>query len=192
MRDRPRGTPADIRFSLSEDAAAGKEVHRDRTEIRASAFFVFRVHCYVKMEAMMNGKADPKQVMKKLLEAYNSHDAAAVAALYVQDAITKLNLEVTEGREAIEQLMIDWFRAFPDMKIDFWHYVVSEEYVAVECTLRATHTGPFTTPEGEIPATGRKVDLPYAFVAKVNPDGLVQEDRTYFDTATMMQQLGLS
>jgi hypothetical protein len=31
----------------------------------------------------------------------------------------------------------------------------------------------------------------FAFFAKMSPEGLIQEDRSYYDTAQMMQQLGL-
>ena len=49
-----------------------------------------------------------------------------------------------------------------------------------------------TTPEGEIAPTGRKIEFRLAFFAKMNAEGLIQEDRTYYDTASMMGQLGLS
>ena len=37
-----------------------------------------------------------------------------------------------------------------------------------------------------------KIEFGIAFVCKVTPDGLIAEDRTYFDSAVMMTQLGLA
>jgi hypothetical protein len=47
------------------------------------------------------------------------------------------------------------------------------------------------SPEGDIPPTGRSVNAGFAFIARVNADGLVEEDRTYFDNLDFMKQLGL-
>lgn len=42
-----------------------------------------------------------------------------------------------------------------------------------------------------MPPTGRKVELPFAFIARMSPGGLIEEDRTDLDTASQAQQLGL-
>jgi len=48
------------------------------------------------------------------------------------------------------------------------------------------------SPEGDIPPTGKSAKVKVAFIAKVNADGLIKEDRTYYDTAEFMRQLGIS
>jgi hypothetical protein len=65
------------------------------------------------------------------------------------------------------------------------------EHFIYEGTMHGTHTGSLATPEGDVPPTGRKIAIPFAFIARMSPEGLIQQDRTYFDSALMGQQLGL-
>jgi predicted ester cyclase len=52
-----------------------------------------------------------------------------------------------------------------------------------------THTGDMVTPQGTVPATGKRVELRFADYFKVAGDKVI-EHRTYFDQASMMAQLG--
>ncbi len=45
---------------------------------------------------------------------------------------------------------------------------------------------------GEVPATGKRMDLGIAFVGRINAENLIVEERRYYDTGTLMQQLGLA
>jgi predicted ester cyclase len=53
-----------------------------------------------------------------------------------------------------------------------------------------THTGPLATPNGAVPATGRRMDLPFSDFFEVK-DGKVISHRVYFDQMALMAQLGL-
>jgi predicted ester cyclase len=68
--------------------------------------------------------------------------------------------------------------------------IASGDVVVVEFTGRGTHTGPLVTSMGEIPATGRSLTLKLCDVVEFK-DGKVASQRTYFDTGSMMAQLGL-
>ncbi len=68
--------------------------------------------------------------------------------------------------------------------------VAAGDTVVVEFTGRGTHTGPLVTSMGEIPATGRSLTLKLCDVLEFR-DGMVTMQRTYFDTGSMMVQLGL-
>ena len=46
-------------------------------------------------------------------------------------------------------------------------------------------------PAGEIPATNRPMEVRFAAFLRVTDQGLIAEERRYFDLAGMMQQLGL-
>jgi CTP-dependent riboflavin kinase len=43
---------------------------------------------------------------------------------------------------------------------------------------------------GTIPPTGKKVNIPFVEILKIK-DGKIKDYKLYFDTATMMQQLGI-
>jgi predicted ester cyclase len=124
-------------------------------------------------------------------QAVKSGDPAAVAALYTEDAVLYQASEVAQGREAIKESYAGTFRAFPDAYSEFWNIMTCGEYFIYQGTWGGTHSGPLATPEGDVPPTGRRIEIPFAFIAKMSPEGLIEEDRTYFDTALMMEQLGL-
>lgn len=138
-------------------------------------------------------KVDLKKVADNYLKAVNSRDAAAVAKLYTEDAIMIMpgESEPIQGRKAIEENQVALFRAMPDFKVEFTLILISGDHITFEGVGRGTFTGPLTSPEGDIPPTGSSLALKFVFIAKVTKEGLIEEDRTYFDTAEQMRQLGL-
>jgi ketosteroid isomerase-like protein len=62
--------------------------------------------------------------------------------------------------------------------------------VATEHIGRFTHTGPLLTPAGEIPPTGRRVELQIAEVYRMR-EGKIALLHAYYDVATMLRQPGL-
>lgn len=134
-----------------------------------------------------------KQLVMKFQQAYDSHDAAALAQLYTEDAVYVVSgePEPLRGRKAIEGNCVVFFRAFPDLTVKFTNIFTSGDQFCTEFIVNGTHTGPLASPEGDIPPTGRSVQFRGAFFGKVTPEGLVAEDRTYYDTASFMNQLGL-
>ncbi|HLB29785.1 MAG TPA: ester cyclase [Dehalococcoidia bacterium] len=137
---------------------------------------------------------DYKAIAERFREAFTvRHDAKAAAQLFSEDA-TLWNATLPEplrGRKAIEEFMGAWLRAFPDMRVEIPNVVGSGDYCAFEWVMRGTHTGPLQGPQGEIPATGRRVDLRLCAILRLDARGLIAEWKGYFDTASMMQQLGL-
>jgi steroid delta-isomerase-like uncharacterized protein len=132
-----------------------------------------------------------QQLGEKVQQAWANSDAAALAALYAEDATLDDMLQVVHGREAIERSSAEFFRAFTDTTVEFRNIMTSGDHFIYEGTTRGTHTGTLATPVGEVPPTGRKIEIPFAFIAKMSPEGLIQDDRTYTNSALMMQQLGL-
>ena len=84
-----------------------------------------------------------------------------------------------------------WAAAFPDSKATFGEAHVSGNTVILELTWRGTHTGPLRTASGEIPATGKPMEIRACQIIDV-ADGKTQQIRQYFDMATMMTQLGVT
>jgi len=138
-------------------------------------------------------KVDLKKVADNYLKTVNSGDAAAVARLYTEDAVMIMpgEPEPIRGRKAIEENQAAFLRAMPDFKVKFTLILISGDHITFEGVSRGTFTGPLTSPEGDIPPTGSSVEIKFVFIAKVTKEGLIEEDRTYFDTAEYMRQLGL-
>ncbi|MFN2521096.1 MAG: ester cyclase, partial [Candidatus Limnocylindria bacterium] len=124
----------------------------------------------------------------------NDHDARAVGKLYAQDAVAydPFFPEPLRGPAAIEKDAANFIRAFPDLKMTITQTIEQDERSgAAELRFTGTHDGPLTTPMGDIPATHRKMDLRGAGFVKVNEKGEITEERRYYDSGQIMQQLGL-
>ena len=134
-----------------------------------------------------------KYSVKEQIEALNRHDAAAFAGFYTPDALVHdpQHAEPLKGRDAIRKDIADFIGAFPDLNFTLKTVVESGDTVAFEGAGKGTHKGPMASPAGEIPATNRPMEFRFAAFLRVNGQGLIAEERRYFDMAGMMQQLGL-
>lgn len=113
------------------------------------------------------------------------------------DALTTPDCEITmPGMGRIDrdtmrtQVLPAYKSGFPDMHHETVDAVEAGDRVAVRLRVTMTHTGPFVTPQGEVPPTGRTVVLDSADVVTV-VDGRISSWHTYFDQMSMLGQLGL-
>jgi predicted ester cyclase len=83
-------------------------------------------------------------------------------------------------------------RAFPDLRLEATDLLVSGDTLTYGTRFSGTNTGPLPSPDGEIPATNRRVEMCIAVFARVNGEGLVQEERRHYDVADFLRQLGLA
>jgi uncharacterized protein (TIGR02246 family) len=149
----------------------------------------FRAQAAVEEQNMANMKKLAENVQK----AWDNQDMNALVQLYAEDAVMYMpgEAEPIRGRKAIEENQATYLRAMPDMTVKFTTIVIQGNYIAFEGIFMGTFTGPLASPEGDIPPTGRGVKAGFVFIAKVNADGFVEKDRTYFDNLDFMKQLGL-
>jgi steroid delta-isomerase-like uncharacterized protein len=159
-----------------KDKAAMAELEKFRTQAAAEE----------------QNRADLKMLVEKLQLAIDNHDSVAIAQCYAEDATMVMSgePEPIRGREAIAKNLEAVFRAMPDLNVEFTT-LISGNHIVFEGATEGTFTGPMATPAGDIPPTGKSAKYKYVFIAKVNADGLIEEDRTYYDPADFMRQLGL-
>lgn len=138
-------------------------------------------------------KPDLKAIASKIADTINKNDAVATAKLYAEDAVLVQSGEPApiRGRAATEKNYAGFFKAFPDWKVDWSPFMCSGDTIIFEGVARGTFSGPMTTPQGDVAPTGKKIALRFTFFAKISREGLIVEDRTYFDNLDFMQQLGL-
>src|SRR5205809_2487745 len=84
-----------------------------------------------------------------------------------------------------------WSTAFPDSKATFHNAYASGDTVVLEVTWRGTHKGPLQTETGQIPATGKPIEIRACGVLEI-AGGKAKSMRHYWDMATMLQQIGAS
>ena len=63
------------------------------------------------------------------------------------------------------------------------------DLIMYELQFSGTNDGPIVTPEGDIPATGQRIEMPQVVVSEVDEDGRFRDTRRYYDTAEVTRQL---
>ena len=133
---------------------------------------------------------DARDVVAQATQAVNDHNEEALAALYSPDAVLEAPDARLEGLDAVVGYTSSWLRAFPDAKLTVHNEVSSGDLVAHEFIFEGTHTAPLASPQGEIPATGKRLRGRGADVFRVQ-NGKIVEEHLYFDQVEVMTQLGL-
>jgi steroid delta-isomerase-like uncharacterized protein len=127
------------------------------------------------------------EVVKRYFDAWNRHDADAIAALFVEGG-TYSNPIAGQGLtgQATADFAKGLFTAFPDASFE----IVSigdtgGGLVATQWLARGTNTGPLA--DGS-PPTGRPLTVPGASFTQVEGDK-IRSEHAYHDRQTMDEQL---
>ena len=136
--------------------------------------------------------ADNANLARRLHEAWNERNFDEMAEAAAPDSMITIvgSGDTFEGPDGSRAYNTMWADGFPDGKVTIDRVIASGDHVVVEFTGRGTHTGTLATSMGDIPATGRSMTLQLCDVMEFK-DGKVQSQTTYFDTGSMMAQLGL-
>ena len=131
-------------------------------------------------------------VIHDLFAAFNQRDIDRATSLVTDDfELQDVPAGLTfRGSQGLNQWLQTFLTAGPDAKAEVQTTIEAGEWVATEHVGTFTHTGPLLSPAGEVPPTGRRVELRFAEIYKVK-EGKLTEMRAYYDSATMLRQLGL-
>jgi steroid delta-isomerase-like uncharacterized protein len=121
--------------------------------------------------------------VQALVDGWNARDGRRVAEAFTEDGVrveyAKPGARL-EGRDAIAGQADAYMTAVPDCVLDVRGMEVDGDRAVLEWTYRGNHTG-------DIPglaASGRAIDLPGVSVCRLR-DGLIEEERVYWDAATL-------
>src|SRR3954447_1767062 len=92
-----------------------------------------------------------------------------------------------DGHDAVARYFEETRTAFPDQRNELIALHHSDDAVIVEANLYGTHEGNYRG----LPATGRKFEMRFCAIFVFEEDRLVCE-RVYFDSATVLRQLGIA
>src|SRR5437660_4224679 len=136
-------------------------------------------------------------LFRSLFDLYNSHqsDPAWLDKSVATFAADSTLIDVPSGRtlpgvDGYKQLVLFFAEAFPGSSTEITNMFASEDQVVVEFIGRGTNTGPLHMPTGDIPATGRAVEMRFCDVYRVR-NGKIVNYRSYYDGLGFLQQLGL-
>ena len=128
------------------------------------------------------------EISQKTTDAINRHESKVVAAYYDDNAVVydPVYPEPLRGRKSIEKDAADTFRAIPDLHITTRTILEKDNTVAAAYTLSGTNTGPLIGPEGEIPPTGKTVNVAIAVFSLFNDQDRIVEEHRYYNVADML------
>jgi predicted ester cyclase len=131
----------------------------------------------------------PMEVIERHVAAFAAKDADAEPFSAEAQVIEPGGQH--SGREQILEWLGGYWEAFPDARLEIDRSIESGSDAAVEGRFLGTHTGTLRMPEGEVPPTGRKVEIRWAAMYETRGDELLSE-HLYFDPTQFMTQLGLT
>jgi len=131
-------------------------------------------------------------IIRKLFDAFNAKDYDAIMALAADDfvLIDAASGEKYEGREGARRNAEGWLVPFADVEIELLNVIEAGDWAVAEAVGRGTHSGPLQSPMGEVPPTGKQIELHFCSLIKVQ-DGKIVEGRDYYDLMAIANQLGL-
>lgn len=131
-----------------------------------------------------------RETMDRITQAIIAGDRDALRQLYADDAVGEAPEGRLDGGEAIVEYVMSLRLALPDLSWEAQATFENADSALDEGRLVGTHTETLSTPEGDVPATGRRLRLRECDVVTVR-DGRAVSHRFYYDRLDLAAQLGL-
>ncbi len=121
------------------------------------------------------------------LEAWNRQDAAGTVEMIAPDCVYVDNNTEIRGRDAMQAAAQAYFDAFPDLHLELDRMYVDGDAVVQEWRSSGTHDGELMG----IAATGRRTEVRGMGIDEFGADGLVHRSVLCWDTAKLLQDIGV-
>ena len=132
-----------------------------------------------------------REAFERGTETFNAHDIDGFAAVLADDVVFQAPGGLRgRGKPACLEFFGGWMSAFPDAHVEVHDVHFVDDVAVEEGTFTGTHDGVLQTPAGDIPPTGRPVELGYVQVLRFR-DGKHLSFNLMFDRLAMLEQLGL-
>ncbi len=95
--------------------------------------------------------------------------------------------EQSYGRDQIRAHYDELLKAFPDLGIEVKERRVLDDAVILEVIVSGTHTGQWR----DLPPLGRRMASRVCAIYTFDADGMLELERTYYDKAKVLEQLGI-
>lgn len=126
--------------------------------------------------------------IQDLTDSWNSYDLERILPYYSEEyeAMDIGQPHVQHGRDAVKEMLVRYWKAFPDLIFRVESTVVEENRIAISWYAIGTHQGPIMN----VPATGHKVEVRGISIIDVE-NGLVARGCHIWDLAGMLRHMGL-
>jgi len=126
--------------------------------------------------------------IQNLTDAWNSHDLEVVLPYYAEnyEGVDLGEPRVQHGRNAVKEMLLRYWQAFPDLHFTVQNTVAEENRIAISWCAEGTHQGQIM----HIPPTGHKIQIRGVSIIDVK-DSLVMRGEYIWDLAGMLRHMGL-
>jgi steroid delta-isomerase-like uncharacterized protein len=132
-----------------------------------------------------------REAFEKGTATFNAHDLGGFAQVLADDVVFNAPGGARgEGKAACAAFFGSWFAAFPDARVEVRAVHIVDDIAVEEGTFIGTQNGVLHGPMGDIPPTGRSVEVEYIQVLRFR-DGKHVSFNLMFDRLNMLEQLGL-
>ena len=132
-----------------------------------------------------------REAFEKGTATFNAHDLDGFKEVLADDVVFKAPGGMHgEGKTACAAFFGSWFAAFPNARVEVEAVHIVDDVAVEEGTFKGTQNGVLHGPMGDIPPTGRCVEVDYIQVLRFR-DGKHVSFNLMFDRLTMLEQLGL-
>jgi predicted ester cyclase len=137
-------------------------------------------------------RVDAEDLVRRTVDSVNRRDFHAFTESFDPDLVSEDPLVgQTKGRETFLKAVENSLKAAPDAQDKIVSIVSKGDTLAVEFITVGTFTGSLELKGHTIPPTGRRFEFRSAVFYRINSKGVIAERRWYFDSANLLQQLGL-
>jgi len=135
--------------------------------------------------------SDTRTAFDAWINAFNAHDEAAIRAATADVCVFEGPGGVRlEGGDAVTGYAMVWLNAFSDAQLVVDTVAVDGDWVAHTGVFKGTHDGTLASPDGDVRATGRRLEGRCSQFVRFQ-DGRSVEEHLYFDQMDIVTQLGL-
>ena len=129
-----------------------------------------------------------EEIVVEHMESENRHEFDVTLGTFDHPRYELIGTgDVYDGHDAVARYFEETRTAFPDQRNELIALHHADDAVLVEANLYGTHDGPFRG----LPPTGRKFEMRFCAIFVFQDDRLVCE-RVYFDSNTVLRQLGIA
>ncbi len=135
-------------------------------------------------------EARVREFFDRYLQAWNDHDGPAAAAYMAEDAVYEdvAAAQVRRGRDEIASWVAEGAGFSSDLHLETVTFFYLGSAFAVEWVMSGMNDGPV----GSQPATGRPWRVRGVSVGTLNAEGLIAQNRDYWNMAEVFAQIGLT
>jgi len=132
-----------------------------------------------------------REAFERGTATFNAHDLDGFTEVLADDVVFTAPGGVHgQGRTACAAFFGSWFAAIPNARVEVEAVHIIGDVAVEEGTFRGTQNGVLQAPTGDIPPTGRSVEVDYIQVLRFR-DGKHVSFHLMFDRLAMLEQLGL-